>query len=218
MRTAYAALLRLYPATWREVFGQEMTAVFEEVEADHRSRGFLDYCLFLIWELGGLLRGAFSTWGEEYMSRARRKLALDYWASILAGSAIAMFFHGMFYSQMTRIYPYRPALPSVSESAGDFVVPMLLAGGVLILISVFSIAFVWNMRIIGNRMGRLKPIWMPGGENARIARRDQALHRNTSRGRRELHRRPWGSNRLPGPERFRKIYNLEDDHGADRAQ
>jgi hypothetical protein len=218
MRTAYAALLRLYPATWREVFGQEMTAVFEDVEADHRSRGFVDYCLFLLTELGGLLRGAFSTWGDEYMARTRRKLALDYWASILAGSAIATFFHSMFYAQMTRVHIYRPAVPALTEPAQDFYVPMLLAGGVLVLISVFSIAFVWNMRIIGNRMGRLKPIWMPGGENARIARRDQALHRNTGCSRRELHRRPGRGNRISGPERFRKIYNLEDDHRPDRAQ
>jgi hypothetical protein len=218
MRTAYAALLRLYPATWREVFGLEMTAVFIEAEADSRARGMRDYFVFLLAELGGLLRGAFFTWSEEYMERARRKLLLSYWASIAAGTAITTFFHGVFYTQMTRLHSYRPAYPHVSEPAADFYLPMIVAGGTLLLIAVFSIAFVWNMRIIGNRTGRLKPVWMPGGENARIARRDQTLHRNPRRGRRELHRRPWGSNRIPGPQRFGKVYNLEDDHGADRAQ
>jgi hypothetical protein len=152
------------------------------------------------------------------MLRARRKLLVSYWASILVGTAITAFFQGVFYTQMTKLHSYRPAYPNVAEPAADFYLPMVIAGGTLLLIGVFSIAFVWNMRIIGNRAGRLKPIWMPGGENARIARRDQALHRNTGRGRRELHRRPRGSNRIPGPERFRKVYNLEDDHGADRAQ
>ncbi|HVY94803.1 MAG TPA: hypothetical protein VHA14_18700 [Bryobacteraceae bacterium] len=218
MKTAYAALLRLYPATWREIFGQEMTAVFEEVEADRRSHGFLDYCVFLLVELSGLLRGAFSTWGDEYMARSRRKLALDYWAALLVGAAITAFFQAGFYGQITRIRVLREPQPPPPQPTPEYYLPLLIAGGVLLLISVFSIAFVWNMRIIGNRMGRLKPIWMPGGENARIARRDQALHRNTGRGRRELHRRPGRSNRLSGPERFRKIYNLEDDHGPDRAQ
>jgi hypothetical protein len=218
MRTAYAALLRLYPATWREVFGREMTAVFDEAQADSRARGLSDYFLFLLAELGGLLRGAFFTWGEEYMLRARRKLSLTYWASIAIGAAVTTFFHGVFYTQMAKIHSYRPAYPYVPEAAADFYLPMLMAGGVLLLIGIFSIAFVWNMRIIGNRTGRLKPVWMPGGENARIARRNQALHRDTRGQRRELHRRPWGSNRLPRPERFRKVYNLEDDHGADRAQ
>jgi hypothetical protein len=218
MRTAYAALLHLYPGTWREVFGREMTAVFDEAQADSRARGFRDYLLFLLAEAGGLLRGAFFTWGEEYMLRARRKFLFTYWASILAGAAVTAFFQAGFYSQMARMHNYHPAYPHVAEPAANFYLPMLIAGGTLVLIGVFSIAFVWNMRIIGNRAGRLKPIWMPGGENARIARRDQALHRNTRGQRRELHRRPWGSNRLPGPERFRKVYNLEDDHGADRAE
>jgi hypothetical protein len=218
MRTAYAALLRLYPETWREVFGREMTAVFDEAQADSRARGHRDYCLFLLGEFGGLLRGAFFTWGGEYMLRARRKLLFSYWASIVAGAAVTAFFHGVFYTQMAKIHSYRPGYPYVAEPASDFYLPMAIAGGTLLLIGVFCIAFVWNMRVIGNHMGRLKPVWMPGGENARIARRDQTLHRNTRGQRRELHRRPWGSNRLPGPQRFRKVYNLEDDHGTDRAQ
>jgi hypothetical protein len=218
MRLAYAALLRLYPATWREVFGREMTAVFDEAQADCRARGLAGYCLFLLAELGGLLRGAFFSWGEEYMLRVRRKLLLSYWASILAGAAVTAFFQLGFYNQMEKMHDYHPAYPHVADPAQNFYLPMVIAGGVLVLIGVFSIAFVWNMRIIGNRAGRLKPVWMPGGENARIARRDKTLHRNTGRERRELHRRPWGSNRLPRPERFRKVYNLEDDHGADRAQ
>src|SRR4029079_14358546 len=73
MKTAYAALLRLYPETWRGVFGREMTVVFDEAQTYFRTRGSRDYCLFLLAELGGLLRGAFFTWGEEYMLRARRK-------------------------------------------------------------------------------------------------------------------------------------------------
>jgi len=218
MRTAYAALLRLYPETWREIFGREMTAVFDEAQADSRARGIRDYCLFLPGELGGLLRGAFFAWGEEYMLRTRQKFLFTYWASILAGAAVTAFFQLGFYSQMEKLHSYQSAYPHVAEPAENLYVPMLMAGGVLVLLGVLSIAFVWNMRIIGNRAGRLKPIWMPGGENARIARRDQALHRNTGRQRRELHRRAWGSDRLPRPERFRKVYNLEDDHGADRAE
>ena len=40
MKTAYAALLRLYPETWREVFGREMTVVFDEAQTDFAKSGY----------------------------------------------------------------------------------------------------------------------------------------------------------------------------------
>lgn len=143
MRRAYEALLGMYPAFYREVFGHEMTAFFEQAQADRSSRGPFEYCTFLLAEMAGLIAGAFSAWSEEYISRPREKLVFSYWFSIAGGVAITVFFQGFF----LRLW-------------------FLCFGsvGVLLFLSLFSLAFVWNMRIVGNQAGRLKPIWMPGGE------------------------------------------------------
>lgn len=169
MRSAYMALLRLYPAPWRQEFGSEMAAVFEQAQADCRARGALDYCAFLFAELTGLIAGACSAWREGYLVRPRGRLVVSYWISIAAGVAITILFQGAFYSGIGQAHLFQTQRQDLPIVTPEYFVPLLLAGGILLLISVFSIAFVWNMRIVGNRSGRLNPIWMPPAANRRIS-------------------------------------------------
>jgi hypothetical protein len=190
MRYAYEALLRLYPSRFRLVFAEEMTSVFEQAADDCQPRGFLAYTGFLLTEFIGLLAGAFATWTDEYMLRSCRRISVQFLISLLAGAAVTAFFQSGFYMGMahTAVIASSPETPPMTP---DLMLPLVvMAGGALLFIAVFSVAFVWNMRIIGNRAGRLKPIWMPGGAaNARITRRDQTLHRNSGGQRREFYRR-----------------------------
>jgi hypothetical protein len=139
-------------------------------------------------------------WTDEYMERSRRRVSASFLISLLAGAAITAVFQGGFYLGMGQHRAIRASTPQTPQLTPDLMLPLVIAGGVLVFISVFSVAFVWNMRIIGNRAGRLKPIWMPapsarrrelntGAANARITRRDQTLHRNSGGQRREFYRR-----------------------------
>jgi len=190
MRYAYETLLRLYPNSWRLVFGQEMASVFEQATEDYQPRGLLAYLTFLCSEFNGLIAGAFFAWGDEYLSRSRRRVNAPFLVSLFLGAAITAFFQGNFYTHITDHKSVFAPAPEAPQLTPDLMLPLLIAGGILLFISVFSVAFVWNMRIIGNRSGRLKPIWMPGrAANARITRRDQTIQRNTGRPRREFYRR-----------------------------
>jgi hypothetical protein len=190
MRYAYETLLRLYPTCWRTAFGQEMASVFEQAAGDHQPRGFLAYAAFLRTEFSGLIAGAFVAWTDEYLLRSRRRLNAPFVISLFAGAAITAFCQGCFYARSGQHESVWGPVRDTPPLTSDLTAPLLLAGGTLLFISLFSMAFVWNMRTIGIRAGRLKPIWMPGrAANARITRRDQALHRNSGRQRRELHRR-----------------------------
>jgi hypothetical protein len=189
MRHAYEKFLWLYPSSWRVVFGQEMATVFEQASGDHQPRGFLAYIVFLWNEFSGLIAGAFSAWTDEYMLRSERRVTLPFLVSIVAGTVITAFFQWFFYAHVGAHNSVTAPQPDTLQVSSDYVLPLIMAGGVLLFISLFSAAFVWNMRVIGTRAGRLKPIWMPGrAANARTARRDQTLHRNSGRQRRELHR------------------------------
>src|SRR5690242_20346341 len=54
----YRLLLRLYPARYRATFGREMTAVFEQAQADAWSRGALRGAAFCMREFAGLALAA----------------------------------------------------------------------------------------------------------------------------------------------------------------
>lgn len=58
MRKLYSGLMRLYPVVYREQFGEEMAAVFEDLTADYRRRAFLSRYAFLLRETSGLVAGA----------------------------------------------------------------------------------------------------------------------------------------------------------------
>jgi len=58
MLRLYRSLLRLYPATYRDEFGPEMTSVFVQARQDIREQSLLRRGFFYIREAGGLLSGA----------------------------------------------------------------------------------------------------------------------------------------------------------------
>jgi hypothetical protein len=58
MITVYRNLLRLYPAEYRELFGEEMIAVLLDVRAENASRGFITRVRFYVREIAGLIGGA----------------------------------------------------------------------------------------------------------------------------------------------------------------
>ena len=58
MPTIYQRLLALYPETHRQLFGEEMMAVFEDVRADVRDKGASARAAFCVREIAGLLNGA----------------------------------------------------------------------------------------------------------------------------------------------------------------
>jgi hypothetical protein len=55
----YRLLLHLFPARYRETFGQEMVSVFQQAHAEARARGGVSLTVFCIREFGGLLGAAF---------------------------------------------------------------------------------------------------------------------------------------------------------------
>jgi hypothetical protein len=58
MLRIYRCLLHLYPAVHREQFGDEMTAVFEEVQAETATKGITARAFLYVRETAGLLAGA----------------------------------------------------------------------------------------------------------------------------------------------------------------
>ncbi len=54
----YRSLLRLYPAPHRERFGEEMVAVFGEMETETVSKNMVERAAFWIRETAGVVRGA----------------------------------------------------------------------------------------------------------------------------------------------------------------
>jgi hypothetical protein len=58
MLSLYRCLLRLYPAAYRDEYGEEMSGVFSEVHSETSSQGSLPRAAFLLRELAGLLHGA----------------------------------------------------------------------------------------------------------------------------------------------------------------
>jgi hypothetical protein len=58
MLSLYRCLLRLYPAAYRDEYGEEMSSVFSEEHCETSSKGSLPRAAFLLREFAGLLHGA----------------------------------------------------------------------------------------------------------------------------------------------------------------
>src|SRR5271155_3569874 len=58
MLRLYQRLLHLYPSAYRQQFGEEMIAVFREVDADAQKKGSFVTAKLYLREIGGLFRGA----------------------------------------------------------------------------------------------------------------------------------------------------------------
>jgi hypothetical protein len=54
----YRWLLHLFPPEYRSAFGREMTAVFQQAQADAQNRGTISHAVFGIREFTGLIRSA----------------------------------------------------------------------------------------------------------------------------------------------------------------
>src|SRR5271166_2796783 len=63
MLKVYRQLLRLYPAAYRQQFGEEMLSVLLDVRADHAKKNLFDRATFSMREIFGLIAGAL---GERF--------------------------------------------------------------------------------------------------------------------------------------------------------
>lgn len=142
MKHAVVALLRLYPAAWRDAFAEEMAAVLEESSSDRRSHGWAAYCIFLITELSGLLRGAATAWGIGF--RQKRPFATTF--PFLIGAIISATILRPFVSirSSPAADPHLYTLQEISALIVIVAVSMVLLAGT-------SVAFVINMRTLARR-------------------------------------------------------------------
>jgi len=62
MPRVYKYLLRLYPAEYRALFGEEMSACFEKAAGECRELGVIALTCYAVVELGGLLKAACVEW------------------------------------------------------------------------------------------------------------------------------------------------------------
>src|ERR1700730_18773174 len=67
----YRHALRLYPGFHREQFGEEMIALFRELQADMATKGRVAQGLFCVRETAGVVAGAlrehWRVWGGEHV-------------------------------------------------------------------------------------------------------------------------------------------------------
>jgi hypothetical protein len=143
MKRTFAALLRLYPRGYRELFADEMMAVFEDARLDSKSRGWLPYCTFLLAETAGILRGAalarsLGIWNNRVVSGA---------LPFVAGGIVSVPFMRPLLYDWRRVRP----IATLGYSHDEVVMLMALAAVSVLLIAAFSIAFVINMRSLAER-------------------------------------------------------------------
>ncbi len=189
MKYAYEMFLSLYPASWLVRFGREMTDVFEQAAQDYRSRGLLALWTFLCMEFGGLIVGAVAEWSGENSRRGLggRRWTAPFAIAIVAGLGVAWFVQSVMYRGLASRHHVIAARPSQIPATPQLIGLLALIGICILVVSLLSLAFVWNMRTIGNRAGRLKPIWMPGRSvQRRQMKRDYESRRNTERRRRRI--------------------------------
>jgi hypothetical protein len=154
MRYAYETLLHLYPDSYRAVFGQEMASVFEQATSDYPPRRFLAYLAFVYSEFSGLIAGAFSMRAGEFVLRTRSRLNVPFAVSLFLGSATAALTQGCVLNQIGHLGRHelaRAQILNVPQGTPDPEALFALAGGTLVFLSLFSGAFVWNLRNLRRR-------------------------------------------------------------------
>jgi ABC-type dipeptide/oligopeptide/nickel transport system permease component len=136
-----------------------MAGVFEEASGHYKGRGFLAYWSFLCNEFFGIFAGAFAMWATEYASRSSHRSTATFAISLAAGSMITAFCQAVLFSHagIGRWLPIQARVFETPQAPADIFAPFILAGACLFLISVFSVAFVWNMRNIRDHAGIAKP-------------------------------------------------------------
>jgi hypothetical protein len=143
MRRPFAALLHLYPPAYRDVFAEEMAAVFEESLSERRSRGLAKYWIFLITELSGLLQGAATAWAIGLWPRQAIPTVFPF----LAGAIISAFILRPFVSIRHSFPVAEPHLYTKQEISAL----MAIVAISMVLVAGFSVAFVINMRMLARR-------------------------------------------------------------------
>src|SRR6478672_13632516 len=64
MTRFYRFLLPLYPAEYRELFGEEIAVVLQQSAREKRAEGWFAFCTFVVREIGGLLAGVPREWSR----------------------------------------------------------------------------------------------------------------------------------------------------------
>jgi hypothetical protein len=172
MKYAYAALLRLYPGSYRTRFEDEMAAVFEAIRRDRLPCGSFRYAWFLIVEFVGLCRAAAAEWGVECERRWKLAGRLSTTISLLIGAILTAAIHGRFY---TGVHLHVRAAPAHVYSQTEAVELLVLGGASLFLVAAFSVVSVLNARTLADRNQKGRTT------HARTSRRDEAVCRNSRR-------------------------------------
>ena len=123
MLTIYKHLLRLYPATHRRHFGEEMFAVFQELQADSTRIGASRQLRFYLRESGGLVIGALAEHWRQFLKRRLSvrnefrfpKMTWVLMTIILAGVVMAI---AKGEAISVSVPPMSPALPPIHPAHG----------------------------------------------------------------------------------------------------
>jgi hypothetical protein len=143
MKRPFAALLHLYPSAYRDVFAEEMAAVFEESMSDQRSLGLAAYWIFLITELSGLLQGAATAWGIDLWQRRAIPTIFPFLTGAIISATI-----------LRRFVSIRHSLPVVEThlyTKQEISALMAIVAISMVLLAAFSVVFVINMRTLARR-------------------------------------------------------------------
>ena len=143
MKRSFAGLLRLYPPAWREMFADEMAAVFDRAMRDQRSRGWAAYSVFLMAELSGLLRGAAMAWGIGLWERREIPAILPFFAGAIVSAAILRPFASIRIS-LPPVEPHSYTREEISALMAIVAISIVLLAGI-------SVSVVINMRILARQ-------------------------------------------------------------------
>jgi hypothetical protein len=172
MRYAYEALLWFYPNSYRGVFGREMAIVFEQAERDYHSRGFLAYCAFLGTEFAGLIAEALWLRTDRCILWSQTRLRPPFVACLLAGAMLAALSDACVIAKVGNLGQrdfMRAQISDTTHTIPDGEVILWLGCSTVLLVSLLSLAFVWNLRNIRKHSGVTKPNREALGFQATIA-------------------------------------------------
>ena len=85
-RRVFALFLRLYPSSFRKMFGGEMSDVFSEISTDAQGRGITALAELVMREIWGLLAGALS---EHWQAFSQKEAAVSDTLEIIGGIGTA---------------------------------------------------------------------------------------------------------------------------------
>jgi len=86
-------VLLLYPQSFQDAFGAEMTAVFADRAAEYREKGLLSLLRFMHTEITGLLIGSL-----------RERMVPDSLAPVVGGTVAAVALHSFLYQALLGLY------------------------------------------------------------------------------------------------------------------